>query len=185
MPVVIAMLRGVNVGGHNKIKMEALRRLCTKLKLRDACTYVQSGNVVFRTTERNLVPLARRIEDAIERAVGFRPGAVLRTTSEMRAAVANNPFAARQNIDPSKLLVTFLAAAPDAEARGNALAIKTFPEELRMEGREVYIYFPNGMGRPKMSWPRIEKALKTFGTGRNWNTVTKLLGMAEGLEAVR
>jgi uncharacterized protein (DUF1697 family) len=179
------MLRGVNVGGHNLIKMEALRTLYESLGLLDAQTYVQSGNVVFRTKERNLAALAKRIEDGIQRDFGFRPGAVLRTTSELRDAIAKNPFAARQDIDPRSLLVTFLSAAPDAESRGNALAIKTFPEELRIDGREVYIYFPNGMGRPKMSWPRIEKALKTFGTGRNWNTVTKLLEIAEGLEAVR
>ncbi len=185
MPVVISMLRGVNVGGRNLIKMEALRSLYESLGLRRANLRAKRQRGFQDQRSATCVPRQRRIEDAIERAVGFRPGAVLRTTSEMRAAVANNPFAARQNIDPSKLLVTFLAAAPDAEARGNALAIKTFPEELRIEGREVYIYFPNGMGRPKMSWPRIEKALKTFGTGRNWNTVTKLLGMAEGLEAVR
>jgi uncharacterized protein (DUF1697 family) len=110
---------------------------------------------------------------------------VVRTTAELRAAIAKNPFASRQGIKPDKLLVTFLAVDPGAEARGNALAIQTFPEELRIEGREVFIYFPNGMARPKMSWPRIEKALKTFGTGRNWNTVTKLLEMAEELEALR
>jgi uncharacterized protein (DUF1697 family) len=185
MPVVISMLRGVNVGGHNRIKMEALKALYESLGLLDVQTYVQSGNVVFRTKERNLVPLARRIEDGIERGFGFRPGAALRTPSELRNAIAKNPYAGRQNIDPGKLLVTFLSTEPDAEARGNALAIKTFPEELRIDGREVYIYFPNGMGRPKMSWPRIEKALKTWGTGRNWNTVTKLLEIAEALEAAR
>jgi uncharacterized protein (DUF1697 family) len=179
------MLRGVNLGAHNRIKMEALRAFYESLGLLDVQTYVQSGNLVFRTEERNLAALGKSIEDGIERGFGFRTGAVLRTTSELRDAIAKNPFAARRNIDPSKLLVTFLSAAPDAEARGNALAIKTFPEELRIDGREVYIYFPNGMARPKMSWPRIEKALKTSGTGRNWNTVTKLLEMAEVLEAVR
>jgi len=179
------MLRGVNVGAHHRIKMEALRALYESIGLLNVQTYVQSGNVVFRAKERNLAALAKSIEDGIQHGFGFRPGAVLRNTSEMRTAIANNPFAARQNIDPSKLLVTFLSAAPDAEARGNALAIKTFPEELRIDGREVYIYFPNGMARPKMSWPRIEKALKTWGTGRNWNTVTKLLEIAEELEAAR
>jgi uncharacterized protein (DUF1697 family) len=185
MPVVISMLRGVNVGGHNRVKMEALRALYESLGLLDVQTYVQSGNVVFRAKERNLAALAKSIEDGIEHNFGFRPGVVVRTTSEMRDAIAKNPFAKRQNIDPSRLLVTFLSAAPDAEARGNALAIKTFPEELRIDGREAYIYFPNGMARPKMSWPRIEKALKTWGTGRNWNTVTKILEIAEGLEAGR
>lgn len=178
------MLRGVNVGGHNRIKMDALRNLYESLGMLDVRTYVQSGNVVFRTKERNLAAVGKSIEDAIQRGFGFRPGVVLRTTSEMRAAIAKNPFASRQGIDPAKLLVTFLSAIPDAEARGNALAINTLPEELRIDGGEVYIYFPNGMARPKMSWPRIEKALKTYGTGRNWNSVTKLLEMAEALEAL-
>jgi uncharacterized protein (DUF1697 family) len=183
--VMISMLRGVNVGGHNKIKMEALRELYESLGLQDVQTYVQSGNVVFRTKESRADLLGKRLEDAIEKAFGFRPGVVLRNASEMRAAIAKNPFASRQGIDPAKLLVTFLAGDPGSEERGNALAIKTFPEELRIDGREVYIYFPNGMARPKMSWPRIEKALKTSGTGRNWNTVTKLLEMADALETLR
>jgi uncharacterized protein (DUF1697 family) len=184
MPVIISMLRGVNVGGHNQIKMDALRALYETLGLLDARTYVQSGNVIFRTKERSIDGLSKRIEEGIQRDFGFRPSVILRTASEMRAAIAKNPFASRPGIEPSKLLVTFLAGEPTAEARGNALAIKTFPEELRLDGREVYIYFPNGMARPKMSWPRIEKALKTSGTGRNWNTVTKLLEMAEELEAL-
>ena len=91
MPVVIAMLRGVNVGGHNKIKMEALRALCTRLKLRDACTYVQSGNVIFRTEERDLTLLTKRLQNAIERDFGFRPDVVLRTAAELRDVIARNP----------------------------------------------------------------------------------------------
>jgi uncharacterized protein (DUF1697 family) len=183
VPVVIAMLRGVNVGGHNKIKMEALRRLCTKLKLRDACTYVQSGNVIFRTEERDLALLTKRLQNAIERDFAFRPDVVLRTAAELRDVVARNPFAKGRDIEPSKLLVTFLASDPGPEARDKAAKIKTEPEELRINRREVYIYFPNGMARPKMSWPTIEKALQTSGTGRNWNSVTKMLEIAERLEA--
>jgi len=184
MPVVISMLRGVNVGSHNRIKMDALRAVYESLGLLDVQTYVQSGNVVFRTKERSLIGLGKRIEAAIEGSWGFRPLVVLRSTSEMRGAIAKNPFAERR-VDPDRLLVTFLASVPDAEALGKALAISTDPEELRIDGSEAYIYFPNGMARPKMSWPRIEKALKTSGTGRNWNTVTKLLEMAEALEALR
>lgn len=185
MPAVVSMLRGVNVGGHNRVKMDALRALYESLGLLDVQTYVQSGNVVFRTKERGLASLAKRIEDAIEKGCGFRPGVVLRTTAEMRAVIAKNPFASRQDMDPAKFLVTFLADDPGAEAREKALAVDTAPEELRIDGREVYIYFPNGQARPKMSWPRVERALKTWGTGRNWTTVAKLLEMAEALEACR
>jgi uncharacterized protein (DUF1697 family) len=184
MTVVISMLRGVNVGGHNKIKMDALRDLYESLGLRDPQTYVQSGNVVFGTDAKNIAPLAKRIEDAIERKFGFRPGVILRTTSELRDAIARTPFAKRRGIDASKLIVTFLAVDPSPEARDEIFRIKADAEEVQIDGRELYVYFPDGMGRSKV-WPAIEKALKKSGTGRNWNTVTKLLEIAEKLEASR
>jgi uncharacterized protein (DUF1697 family) len=179
MAVVISMLRGVNLASHHRIKMDALRLLYESLKLRDPQTYVQSGNVVFRTEERDLTRLAKEIE----RRFGFRSDVILRTTSEMKNVIARNPFAKRRGIEPSKLLVTFLASDPGREARDKLLKIKTEPEELRMDGREIYIYFPNGMARPKLSWPVIERMLKTSGTGRNCNSVTKLLEIAERMEA--
>lgn len=182
MNVVISLLRGINVGGHHQIKMEALRALYGSLGLQDVQTHIQSGNVVFRTGEQDLALLAKRIEDEIERSFGFRPSVIGRTASELRSVIARNPFADRQDTDPSKLLVLFLASEPDADARDAVLAIPADPEELRLNGRELYIYFPDGMARPKLSLPRLEKALKTPGTGRNWNTVMKLLAMAEKME---
>lgn len=182
MAVVIAMLRGVNVGGHNKIKMEELRGLCKSLKLRDACTYVQSGNLIFRTEERDLDLLAKRLQNAVERKFGFRPDVILRSAAEMRGVIGRNPFAKRRGIEPNRLLVTFLASEPELEAREKAAQLNTAPEELRIDRRELYIYYPNGMARPKVSWATIERVLKTSGTGRNWNSVTKMLEMAEQLE---
>ena len=183
MRVLVSMLRGVNVGGHNKIKMEALRALFESLGLRDAQTYIQSGNVIFRSDERDLDCLAERIGDAILRRFGFRPGVVVRTCSDLRSAIARNPFAARPGMEPSRLVVTFLSGDPDQEARDKVLAIKVGPEELRISGRELYIYFPNTIGQSKLSLALVEKTLKTSGTGRNWGTVTKLRDLAEGLEA--
>ena len=182
MAVIISMLRGVNLGPHNRLKMEELRALYESLKLREAQSYVQSGNVIFRSEEKDLVALGRRIETAIEKKFGFRPPAILRTTAELREAIAKNPFAKRRDIEPRKLLVTFLDRDPGKEIREQVLKIDTAPEELRMEGREVYIYFPNGMARPKMKWAAIERVLKTQWTGRNWNSVRKMLEMAEKLE---
>jgi uncharacterized protein (DUF1697 family) len=183
MAVIVSMLRGVNLGRHNRMKMEGLRALYESLRLRDAQTYVQSGNVVFRTDERDLSLVAKRIEKGIEKSFSFRPDVIVRTCAEMRDVVARNPFAKRRGIEPSKLLVTFLASEPDREGRDKVLKMKTDPEELRIDGREVYIYFPDGIGRSKLSWTAIGKTLKTSGTGRNWNSVTKLLEMAEKLEA--
>ena len=108
MALIVSMLRGVNFGGHNKIKMDALRALCESLKLRDAQTYVQSGNAILRTDERDIARLAKRIEDGIEKKFGFRPDVILRTAEEMREVIARNPFAKRRGIEPSKLwLVKF------------------------------------------------------------------------------
>jgi uncharacterized protein (DUF1697 family) len=101
----------------------------------------------------------------------------------MSEVIARNPFAKRRGIEPSKLLVSFLASDPGAEAREKVRQMKCDPEELRIEGREMYIYFPNGVGRSKLSLVRLEKTLKTPGTARNWNSVTKMLEMAEKLEA--
>jgi len=183
MPVIICMLRGVNVGGHNLIKMDALKALCVSLKLKDPQTYVQSGNVIFRTEEKDAAKLGKRIQDALEKKFGFRPGVMLRTASELRDAIARNPFAGRNGIEPGKLLVNFLADDPGKDARKQAQEIKTGPEELHIIGREVFIYFPDGQGRSRMPWAKIERALGTSATGRNWNSVTKMLEIAEKLEA--
>src|SRR5881409_2961592 len=144
MPVVISMLRGVNVGGHNLIKMDPLRALYESLGLQDPATYVQSGNVIFKTKERDVGRLAPRIQNEIERRFGFRPGVILRTSSDLRDVI----------------------------------------KELRITGRELYIYFPAGIGRSKLP-PLLDRILKNSSTARNWNTVTRLLAMAEKLEASR
>jgi uncharacterized protein (DUF1697 family) len=182
MPSVICLLRGVNVGGHNKIGMDSLRTICSSLKLRNPRTYIQSGNVVFATTERDLDKLARRIEDCIEKEHRFRPKVVLRTANEMRDVIARNPFASRKNIDAGKLVVSFLDEAPPAEAAKRLAEIKVGPEELHVSGRELYLYFPDGQGRSKLP-ATLDRATKIPATARNWNTVNKLLAMAEELES--
>ena len=185
MAVIVSMLRGVNLGPHNRVKMEALRALYESLKLREPQSYVQSGNVIFKTDERDLIKLTKRIEGAIEKKFGFQSDVVLRSTAELRDAIARNPFAKRRGIEPSKLLVTFLAGDPGEEARVKVRAIQCTPDEVFIDGQEVYIYFPNGVARPKLSWPTIPKILKVPGTARNWNSVTKMLEIAEKMEAAK
>lgn len=180
--IVVSLLRGINVGGNNKIRMEDLRALYEKLGYSDVQTLLQSGNAVFRTKERDLVRIARKIEDGLEAGFGFRLDIIIRTPDELRSTVANSPFADRTGLDPSKLLVIFLAGEPGAEAKERVLSIKAEPEELYIIGREVFMYFPDGMARPRLPLVKIEKLLKFSGTGRNWNTVRKLLEMAAAME---
>jgi len=181
MPVLVCLLRGVNIGGHHKIKMDDLRSLCTGLKLAEVKTLLQSGNVIFRTDERNLSALADKIEVAIERKYGFRPEVLLRAIPEMREVVARNPFAKRKGIEPGKLAVAFLEDEPTSTMRNALLEMDIAPEELHVIGRHLFIYFPNGQGRPRLSWSQVAKILNTSSTARNWNTVTKLLALAEAI----
>lgn len=183
MPVLISMLRGVNVGPHQRVKMDALRALYESLKLGDVRTFIQSGNIIFRAKEKNLPALAKKIQAAIEGKFGFRPEVVLRTTDELRQAIAANPFAKRRDVEPAKLLITFLVAEPAAEAHSTLRGLKSHPEELHLKGRELYIYFPNGMGKTKLPWSSVEKLLKTTGTARNLNSTVKMLAIAEEIEA--
>src|SRR5580700_4215967 len=141
MPVIISMLRGVNLG-KRRMKMDALRALYESLGFRDVQTLVQSGNVVFRSEQKNLAALTKKIEKAIEREFGFYSDVILRSAAEVRDTVTRNPFAKRSGIEPGKFLVWFLVSDPGEEIRKKVRAIHTEPEELRIDGREVYIYFP-------------------------------------------
>jgi uncharacterized protein (DUF1697 family) len=183
MTVFIALLRGVNLASHNRMKMDRLRAVCESLALRDVQTYVQSGNIVFRSKESDPRKMAAKLEKAIEAEFGFRPPVILRTTAEWKQAIARNPFAKRTGLNPASLLVHFLAQDPGHEAREKARGVPAEEEELHVFDNELYIYFPNGMARPKLKFAAVERALNVTGSGRNWNSVLKLLEMAERLEA--
>lgn len=182
MPVVISLLRGVNLARNKRVKMDALRSLYESLGLQNPQTCVQSGNVVFRTKERDLARLSTKIENAIEQRFGFHADVILRKPADLKATIGQNPFAKRRRLEPSRLVVIFLAEAPGPEVREAILSIKAGPEELRLAVRELYIYFPDGFGRSKLP-VLLDKTLKKSGTARNWNTVTKLLEIAEGMES--
>jgi uncharacterized protein (DUF1697 family) len=143
---------------------------------------VQSGNVVFLSEEKNLTALSKRIQDAIERKFGFRPDIALRAVADLKRVIVKNPFAKREGIEPDKLLVCFLSGEPSKTAREDLSKLDTRGEELHFHGSELYIYFKNGMGKTKLSWKGVDKAISCSSTGRNWNTVTKLLEMAEALD---
>ena len=182
MPIVISLLRAINVGGHAVIKMEDLRALHESMKFEDVQTYIQSGNVVFRTDEKDMTKLAKRVQDAIAKRFKVTPGVMLRTIAEMREVVAKNPFAKRRDVEPNKLHVSFLDAklTPGACEQLRALALVT--EEIIPIGKELFVYCSNGMGKAKIPWTKVDRICTTQGTARNWNTVMKLLEMAEAIE---
>lgn len=181
--VLVSMLRGVNMGPHHRVRMTALKELYKELGLTGIETYIQSGNLVFRTRARDPGRVAAQIEDAIERRFGFRSAVVVRSAADLRRVIDRNPFSGRDGIEPSKLAVSFLAREPDVAARAKLAGLPPVPEEVHLEGRELYIYFPNGMARPKLSMAQVEKAVAVPGTARNWNTVRRLLEMAERQES--
>ena len=182
MAVLISMLRGVNLGSHNRIKMEELRALYESMKLDDPRSYVQSGNVIFRTKEKNSPQLAKKIQENIEKKFRCCPEVILRTAEELRRVIAANPFPEQAKSEPGKVLVTFLAGEPPRDAEANLEKFKGLPEELHLKGRELYIYFPDGAGRSRLPWSTVEKFLKVTGTARNWNSVQAMLKIAEEME---
>lgn len=176
MPALAAFLRGINVGPHKRMKMDALRKLFADLGFEEATTYLQSGNVVFQSAEPSSPKLVRQIEEGIEQAFGFRSEVILRTAEQMREVVDANPFAGRDGIEPSKLLVLFFATPISAEEKRAVQQFYADPEEIAVRDSELYIYYPSGIGRSKLDG-KLGKALKTSATGRNWNSVVNVLAL--------
>jgi uncharacterized protein (DUF1697 family) len=183
MAVIVSLLRGINVGGNRKIKMDDLRALYESLGLRNPKTYIQSGNVVFQTGQKDLDKLALSLNAAIERSYGFRADAVLRTLTDLKAMHTANPFAARP-VDPAKNLVIFLSGQLTPEHAATVCGLCLAPEEIHADGRHFHCHFPAGMGQSKlpMAIDKNLKKLNIIGTARNWNTVLKLIEIGETLE---
>jgi uncharacterized protein (DUF1697 family) len=167
---LVALLRGINVGGKGKLPMTTVRAVFDAGGATDVVTYIQSGNVVFSHPARSLTTLGRNLEGALTREAGFPVPVMLRTGAEMAAVVANNPYPSAQ---PKQLHVVFLAAKPSAAAVRSIDREKYAPEEFVVAGREVYMSLPDGLGRAKLP-PALAK-LQTPGTARNWQTVNKLV----------
>ena len=177
MPAYVALLRGVNVGAHNRIKMPALTSLCRELGYTDVVTYIQSGNVVFGSTARRAAAVERAMVTGIEREFGLKITVLVRTKDELARVARGNPF---PKAEPNRLHVAFLDAKP-ATARVRVLeAFDAAPDEVRVRGREAYLHTPGGYGNSKLSGAFIEKELQVAATARNWNTVAKLLALASG-----
>ncbi len=181
MPVFISMLRAVNVGGTSRIKMEPLRAAYEGLGFKDVRSLLQSGNVLFRTSVKDSRQLARRIKQELERKFGLQIEVVIRTLPELMSIVDRSPVLSPR-ADFAKLLVMFLAGVPDAQGQSRLVKGHKGSEMLEIRGPEVYLYYPDGVGRSKLTTAVLERHLGTMGTARNWNTLTKLVEAAREIE---
>ena len=172
----IALLRGINIGPRQRVKMPELRALIERLGHTNVETLVQSGNVVF-TSRAAPKTLEKQLEEAIEKELGVDPKVVVRTRDELAAAMEANPFEVPDN--PKDLHVTFLSGKPDTDAVKKLEAADVKPDELKFAGREIYIRYDDGMGRSELAKQLGRAKLGVAATDRNWNTVTTLLEMCD------
>lgn len=175
--IYISMLRGINVGSQNKIRMEDLKKLYADLGFLDTLTYIQSGNVVFRT-EKNR-DAAREIETAIKKKFGYVVPVIIRTKKSMQRIIEGNPFLQEKNILHDKLHVTFLSGQPAQIP--SSLPLSDGADRMVVAGMEVYLYCPGGYGKTRYNNTFLEKKLGISGTTRNWRTVQALQALAESL----
>ncbi len=181
MTICLALLRGINVGGHKQVAMADLRDLLTHLGCRDGQSVLQSGNLVFRCNMRRggEGKLERLLEAAAAKRLGLQADFLVRTARDWQAVIARNPFHAEAKRDPGHLIVMALKAAPPGPAVRALQAAITGPEVVRAVGKQAYIVFPNGIGRSRLTNAVIEAKLGTRATGRNWNTVLRLAALAD------
>jgi uncharacterized protein (DUF1697 family) len=175
MPTHIALLRGINVGGKNMLAMADLKKLCTKLKLANPTTLLQSGNLLFDApATQDLPALELLLEQHTETHHKIAQDYFLRTVAELRSVLTRNPFPAEAQSDPSHLLVMFFKSKPAPKNIQSLQQSIKGRERLSPSGRELYITYPDGIGTSKLTNTLIEKHLALRGTARNWNTLLKL-----------
>jgi uncharacterized protein (DUF1697 family) len=184
MSTCVALVRGINVGGRNRVAMTDLRRLGERLAFQDVRTLLQSGNLVFHSDAQDTAAIERRLEQEAVKHLGLKTAAFfVRTAEEWAALVKRNPFRDEAERDPSHLLAVLRKeAAKPASIAALRAAIEAMkaPERFEVRGRDAYIFYPAGIGRAKLTPALVEKHLAGPGTARNWNTVLKLLELVRG-----
>ena len=174
MTAYASMLRAVNLGSHQKLSMPALAAAYESLGFSNVRTYIQSGNVVFESTLDEPEKVEDLIEAKIAQEFGFTTPVMVRTSDQMRQVVAGNPYPESYN---EKVAVAFLSGIPASVGLDRIVSVKAPEEQLAVVGTEIYLYYPNGQGRSKMTNALMERHLKVVATVRNWRTVNTLLVM--------
>jgi uncharacterized protein (DUF1697 family) len=172
--VHVAFLRGINVGGKNKLPMKDLSAMFVAAGFTDVETYIQSGNVICKTHPTRATKLSAAVAGAILERFGYRVPVVTRTADELRYVSRRNPFLAA-GVNEDALHVAFLADAPSAVRVAALDARRSPPDEFVVQGREIFLHLPSGVGRSKLTNAYFDGKLATSSTLRNWRTLMKLL----------
>ncbi len=179
----VALLRGINLGGRNRVSMADLRQVAESLGHTEVATYIQSGNLVFSSPDESAIGLADALEQEIARSIGVRSAVVVVSRADLAQVIADNPFPAESN--PKCLHAVFLreemsagaiAAIADAEQKARA---KGSPDEAVVVGRTLFLRTPDGFGRSALAAQLARVGSQAAGTARNWATVTRLMDMLD------
>ena len=173
----LALLRGINVSGHNMIKMEALKTVLEAAGFQNVKTYIQSGNVFVDTDETNAAAVGFKIKQELFKNFGHEVPVVVIAKSDLDACLNNNPFLKEKEVDTKKLYVAFVSTTLK-DTSINDLKISQFkPDEARIDGNKIFIKYAVGAGKTRFDQKYIEKKLNVVATIRNWNTVLNLREM--------
>ncbi len=174
----LALLRGINVGGKNSIRMLDLAAIFAEAGCKDVRTYIQSGNVLFNATPALAKKLPALITQAIEARLAIRIPVVLRTREQLQAAIAANPYP-EAVLSPKLLHLVFLADSPTASSIASLDPNRSAPDRYSVKDRDIYLCLATGAADTKLTNAYFDSRLKTISTGRNWLTVTKLLELMQ------
>lgn len=175
MKTHLVLLRGINVSGHNMIKMEVLQSTLEAIGFKNVQTYIQSGNVFVDTEEVNPAAVGFTIKQAIFKTLGLEVPVVVIGKSDLEACFANNPFLKVKEVDQKKLYVAFLSMELKNERINDLKMSQVKPDEAQIDANRIYIKYAVGAGKTRLDQKYIEKKLNVIATIRNWNTVTQLL----------
>lgn len=181
MHTYISLLRGINVSGQKKIKMKDLKTLYETLGFENVTTYIQSGNVLFQSSEKDVPAFKQDIEKRIEKGYGYPVKVLIKTKDDIKKIIEHNQFLKNKKTDISKLYVTFLFETPAEPPLDDINNAKKDSEQYEVAGNEIYLFLPEGYGRAKLNNNFLERKLNVDATTRNWKTVNKLLELAEGI----
>jgi uncharacterized protein (DUF1697 family) len=177
MQTYIAILRGINVGGKNKLPMAELKEKISSIGLRHIQNYIQSGNLVFQSDEPNTAELASRIRRSIYNEWGYNVPVLVMVAQELAEIISANPFSSSKDI--SLLHITFLSEIPDPNRINTLSVIQDSPNEFKIDKKAVYLFCPNGYSKTKLTNTLIERKLKVTATTRNLKTALALQQMTQ------